>query len=108
VTADPVRLGVRSTDVRQHVTAERVMAGTARFEEALAYARKADAHVWTVIVQHLISDALAARIARDRATEPDLDAESVVMVVVGCFRCEQELDSRIVHRACPGDTEDPR
>jgi hypothetical protein len=102
----PVHLRLRGTGVQQHVPGDRVARAGARFEQTLGYARRAEAHVWTVIVQHLISDRLAEQIARDPdGTEPTLDVESIVTVVVGCFRCEQELDSVTVNRRCPGDPE---
>jgi hypothetical protein len=105
---EPVHLGVHSTGITQHLPGDRVVRAAQRFEADLDYARKAQAHVWTVIVCHRISDDLAARLAHQPDTEPALDAESVVSVSVGCFRCEEELDARIVHRRCPGDAEDSR
>lgn len=107
MTPDPTRLAVRGTGVTQHVPGARLVRAGQRFEEELTYARKADAHVWTVIVSHHLSQAAAVRLATEPGEEPALDAESVVTVVVGCFRCEQELDSRIVHRVCPGDAPQP-
>lgn len=107
MTPDPVHLGVRSTGVTQRIGSDRVKGAAQRFTEGLDYARRANAHVWTVIVSHHISDRLAERIVHEPGVEPNLDAESIVAVVIGCFRCEQELDSRIVHRACPGDAEGP-
>jgi hypothetical protein len=101
-----VHLGVQGTGVVQSVTSERVQIGHLRLTQQIAYAEKADAHVWIVTVAHSISDDLAARIAHDPASvQPDLDAESIVVVGIGCYRCEEPLSARLLHRRCPGDPE---
>lgn len=103
----PVRLGVHPTGVEVHIMGERLSANSARFEEALAVARQYDAHIWTIVVAHHISHDLAVRLVRQPGEEPHLDAESIVTVGIGCFRCEQELSGPVLASACPGDAEGP-
>jgi len=105
-----VRIAVTGTGTRQFVPADRVARAGQQFEADLAYARKANTHVWTVLLAYRISQPLAERLAERLAhgsdEGPALDVESLMVTAIGCFRCEQELSTRTVHRSCPGDVEE--
>lgn len=106
MTAGPLGDGgevdLAPTGVVQHVQQTRLQQGRRRFDEALRVAELGGDHVWTVLVTHLIAD---PRELLGAAGEPHLDAESLVGIHVGCYRCEQPLDQagRIIRRRCPGE-----
>jgi hypothetical protein len=99
----PVQIGVRSTGIRQHVPGDRVRAAEERLSLAMAHTEQTGAHLWMVIVGHVMSPMLAARLADGSTEEPSLDVESVATVTLGCFRCERELTSARVRQPCPGE-----
>lgn len=86
------------------VPPERVKAASEQAERELAYATKAQTHLWNVIASYRINDATARTIATGRgASTPVLDTENLMHIVVGCLICEQPLDSRLINRRCPGE-----
>lgn len=89
---------IRPTGTTQEVGPSRLASGRERMDEALRVARLGGDHVWTMLVQHLVADPASLT-----SSEGHLDAESIVGVHVGCFRCEQAFDPRLLQRRCPGD-----
>lgn len=83
--------------ILQEITAGRLLAGEARFDEQLRVAELGGDHVWMALVQHLVVDP-----ATFDAGGRLLDAESVVGVYLGCFRCEQVYSARLATRRCSG------
>lgn len=99
------RHGLTPGDVtRIFVPASRVEAADARFERTLSYAEKAGDHVWVAIASYVLSDATAKGVATgDPTVQPSLDVENLAGVQIGCYRCEQALERRLVGKRCPGD-----
>lgn len=100
----PVHLDVHGTGVQVHIPGSRVRAAQQALELDMALAERTRAHLWLAIVGHRISPGLAARLATDPTCEdPQLDAESIRTVGIGCFRCERELTPALVRSPCPGE-----
>lgn len=87
----------------QRVGPARQAAGRARLDAAMAAAEERGEHVWVLTTAHLISDDLARRLAAGEDTGALLDAESLVEIAPGCFRCEEPLSPRLFHRRCRGE-----
>lgn len=104
----PVQIGVRSTGIRQHVPADRMRAAEERLRLAEALAERTGAHLWLIVVGHILSPMLAARLADGSTEEPSLDVESVATVSIGCYRCEEPLTSARVRQPCPGEPQEVR
>lgn len=83
----------------QHMTGDQARAAQERFDADVAYAEKAEEHLWIVAVAHRITAEKALRVT---AGEEDaiLDAESVGYTGIGCFRCERAFDRRLVGKRC--------
>lgn len=88
----------------QRIDRTRVAGMQARFDERLALADRVEEHVWTVFTVHLITDKTAALFAgeEDPTVTPILDSESLASIQIGCYRCEQPLDPRLIGRRCRG------
>lgn len=86
----------------QHLTQDRVERATARFDEELAYAAKAEEHVWVAMTCHRLSADAARTLAEGTAGPAMLDAESIVSAGMGCYRCEQPLERRLIGKRCRG------
>lgn len=86
----------------QHLTADRVQRAGERFDQDLAYAEKAEEHLWIVAVAHRITEEGArAYLAGETVI---LDAESVSITGVGCYRCEQPFSPRLAGKRCRGES----
>jgi hypothetical protein len=89
---------------RVFIPGDRVQRASERFDRELAYAEKAQDHVWMAMAAFSITDRAAKAIATgDPSFTPSLDHETVRVVTIGCYRCEQALDARLVGRRCPGE-----
>jgi hypothetical protein len=71
-----------------------------RMESRLSYAEKAEEHVWTAIVVHLLSDDSARDALAGRSVL--FDMESAIGVEFGCYRCEEALEPRLIGKRCRG------
>lgn len=101
--SDPVQLRARGLGVQQHMTGTRVESAERRLDAVMALAEQTGAHVWLAMTGHLITPALAVRLADGSPEEPVLDTESLMTVQIGCFRCERELTSARARQPCPGE-----
>lgn len=101
----PPREGVVvSGGVRQHVSPERVETIQVRFDRELGYAEKAQTHIWSVMTIHQLSDQMALAMTTEGAeAEPLLDLETLRSIQVGCYRCEEPLNRRLVGKRCQGE-----
>jgi len=85
----------------QHVSSDRMVRAGEQFDQALAYAEKAEEHLWTVLVAHRITADHARRVAAGQ--EPALlDGESAAAIGLGCYRCEEPFTPRLADRRCRG------
>lgn len=102
MSADDGRLQVSEVDgVRQLVGSDRARLAGERFDADVAYAEKAEEHVWIVAVAHRITGEHARAVHAGK--EPALlDAESAVITGIGCYRCETPFEPRMVGRRCRG------
>jgi hypothetical protein len=82
-----------------------------RMETALRMAEKTGDHLWIAAVVHGLSD----KAAKEISTTPDggtpetiMDAETIMGIEFGCYRCEKPLEARLVGRRCPGEPRDSR
>lgn len=92
------------TGVRQFLPGDRVQAVRDRFDAKLSYAEKAGDHLWIAIVSYVLGDADAKGIASgDPTVTPTLDNENLADISMGCYRCEQPLERRLVGKRCPGE-----
>ena len=99
-----VGFGVVSTDgTVQHADPGRINRSNATFQQALDYAEKAQTHVWIATAAHLVSDAQAKRLANGSDEPVIMDLENLAVMGIGCYRCEEPLNPRLVDRRCPGD-----
>lgn len=88
----------------QHLTADRVQRAGVRFDADVAYAEKAEEHVWIVAVAHRITPEAAAAM-HGAGNEPViLDAESITITGVGCYRCTSPFSPRLVGKRCRGES----
>jgi hypothetical protein len=94
-------LASASLGVTQHVPGDRMQRSAAQFDAQVAYAVKAEEHVWIVAVAHSIS-AEAALAALEGREPVILDAESVRVTGVGCYRCEKPFERRLIGKRCRG------
>lgn len=90
------------TGVVQHVPGDRLERANQRFDADLAYAEKAQEHLWIVAVAHRITEATAREVHAGHQ-EAILDAESVSFTGIGCYRCETPFEPRLAGRRCRGD-----
>lgn len=86
----------------QHLTPERVQTAGERFDADVEYAEKAQEHVWIVAVAHRLSEGAARAIAGGSTDPTLLDAESVAITGVGCYRCEKPIEPRLIGKRCRG------
>jgi hypothetical protein len=89
----------------QEITATRQAAGMARLNRLMADAERTGSHVWAVNTCHLITADQAHRIATDRSAGVLLDADSLVAIAPGCFRCEEIITPELLRSPCAGDPE---
>lgn len=101
VTSDDPRL------LEQLATVEKMHA---RYDRELEYAIRARTHLWGAFVMYRLRDPEVELMIRSAeastlssAAVPGRDDDRILTVQVGCLVCEQEPDSRNIHRACPGD-----
>lgn len=100
MTAGP-EIGTVGLGVTQHVSGDRMRTVGEQFDADLSYAEKAEEHVWIIAVAHKIS--AEAALAMVEGGEPMmLDAESVRVTGVGCYRCEKPFDRRLIGKRCRG------
>jgi hypothetical protein len=59
-------------------------------------------HVWTATSMHRLSDRAAAATFDESLGRVDLDVETLVMVHVGCWQCEEPYSPELAKRRCPG------
>jgi hypothetical protein len=97
--------GIHPTGIVQEITPTRQNAGMARLNALMADAERTGAHVWTVNTCHLITADQAARVAADEQAGILLDADSLVAVAPGCFRCEEIITPELLRTRCAGDPE---
>jgi len=96
--------GPRQDGTVQLLTADRAERAAAAFGKEVEYAEKAETHVWIVTVAHRITDDRARAAVTGTGDGPILlDAESVSVSGIGCYRCEQELTQRLIGKRCKGD-----
>lgn len=78
-----------------------------RLSEALdarmAAAARNGEHVFAVMAAYSISDDTARRLAHGQTDGVLLDAENLLSLAPGCFRCEEALTPRLLHRRCRGE-----
>jgi hypothetical protein len=70
----------------------------ARFDERLRVAQLGGDHLWTAMATFLVDP--------ERLTTGGpglLDSENLGGVYLGCYRCEQAYEPRLLKRRCPGD-----
>ncbi|TKJ24337.1 hypothetical protein [Blastococcus sp. CCUG 61487] len=85
----------------QHLPADRIRRAAERFEQDAVFAEKAEEHLWIVAVAHRISpEKVAAVAAGDESAL--LDAESVSIAGLGCYRCEKAYEPRLLGKRCRG------
>lgn len=85
-----------------HITPDRQRRMDEQLDADIAQAEAHDEHVWIVAAAYRISDDLAARMAAGEDTGALLDAENLVSLAPGCFRCEEPLTPHILNRRCRG------
>lgn len=88
---------------QQAISADFIKRAQKRMDDEVEFALKAREHYWHVMQVHRISpDAL------DRAAFEALiqDTESLRMMMVGCFICEQSWEPHMTRRKCPGPPKD--
>jgi hypothetical protein len=88
------------------ITPDRQQRMTERLDADMARAEAHDEHVWIVAAAFRISGDLAARLAAGEDTGALLDAENLVSLSPGCFRCEEPLTPRLLNRRCRGEVAD--
>jgi hypothetical protein len=86
-----------------HMPADRVDRAQAAFEQRVRDAEKFNRHVWITTVAHSMTDEQVRRILDGTAGDQFLDVETVAVTGIGCYRCEQALDEKVVDQPCPGD-----
>lgn len=69
----------------------------------MAQAERTGEHVWIVAAAYRISADDAARVASGRPLDTQLGADNVISLEPGCFRCEEPLSPRLLHRRCRGE-----
>lgn len=94
---------VTGSGVTQQVTSGRAQSAEERFDAEMGYAEKAKTHLWIFIVTHRLTDQRAKEIAAGDASATLLDVETIGVTGVGCYRCEQPLEARLVGKRCPGE-----
>jgi hypothetical protein len=85
-----------------HITPDHQRRMNERLDADITRAEAHDEHVFIVAAAYRISDDLAARIAAGEDTGALLDAENLISLAPGCFRCEEPLTARIIGRRCRG------
>jgi hypothetical protein len=86
-----------------HMPADRVERAQAAFQKRVEKAEKYNRHVWITTVAHSMTEEQVHRILDGTAGDQLLDAETIAVTGIGCYRCEQGLDEKIVDQPCPGE-----
>lgn len=74
--------------------------GPDAMDAAMAYAVKAQEHLWVATACHRLS---AAALDRMDSEPLHFDAESLIATGIGCYVCEEPWEKRLTRRRCPGE-----
>ncbi len=92
-----------ATDGGRHVGPTQIAAAHRALDERMERAERLGEHVWMVAVAYAISEDTARALATGQPITPLLDAENMMSLAPGCFRCEEELTPQLLYRRCRGD-----
>jgi len=70
-----------------------------KMDRAIEYAIKSQSHLWTATACHQLTEKRLAGPLEGL----QLDGESLLMVVIGCYICEEPFKRRLLLRRCPGE-----
>lgn len=87
----------------QRVDPNRLAQAERRLDEQMALAEARGEHVWVVAAAFSITAETARKMARGEDPAPLLDAENLLSLSPGCFRCEEPLTRRLLDRRCRGE-----
>jgi len=87
----------------RHVGPTQIAAAHRALDEQMERAERLGEHVWMVAVAYRITEDTARALATGQPITPMLDAENMMSLAPGCFRCEEELSPQILYRRCRGD-----
>ena len=72
-----------------------------RLDQELAYAARAEVHLWAAVLTHKISEQALDNISNEPLL---LDVESMLnQPIIGCLVCEEPYSDRMRRRKCPGE-----
>jgi hypothetical protein len=76
-----------------------------RFDTEIAYAVKAEVHLWGAVIAHKISEQGLDNLTAGNVDGPLLlDVESMLTIpLIGCLVCEEPFTAKLRRRKCPGE-----